>query len=217
MAHEPKGAVDVLAMLQAAGVTGTVASYAEKQIIFAQGSPADTLYYIIRGRVKLTVVSSRGKEAVISILHRNSFFGEGGLAGQRVRLATATTLTECSAAAFKSKDVRSVIQEKHDFSEFFISYLLSRNARIEEDLADQLVNPSEKRLARALLLLARLGKDDALGSVYPRVDQETLAQMIGTTRSRVSFFMNKFRRQGFIDYDGGLRVHRSLLNFILRD
>jgi CRP-like cAMP-binding protein len=206
---------DAVTLLERAGVVATLAQYPRRQVIFSQGSSADTVFYLQRGRVKLGVVSRQGKEAVIAILPEGSFFGEGSLAGQTVHVATATAFADSSVLAFKNKEILITIRKNPDFAEFFITYLLQRNARIEEDLVDQLFNSSEKRLARLLLLLAHFGKDEAPETV--RVSQETLAHMIGTTRPRVSFFMNKFRRLGFIDYEKGLRVHPSLLTMVLRD
>ena len=208
-------AKDAVSLLEQAGVVATLGQYRRKEIIFSQGSRADTVFYLQRGRVKLGVVSRQGKEAVIAILPEGSFFGEGSLAGQTVHVATATAFVDCSVLAYKKREILLTIRKNPDFAEFFITYLLQRNARIEEDLVDQLFNSSEKRLARLLLLLAHFGKDEAPESV--RVSQETLARMIGTTRPRVSFFMNKFRRLGFIDYEKGLRVHPSLLAMVLRD
>ena len=213
--HKLSGATDAVTLLDQAGVMAMLAKYRRKEIIFSQGSRAETVFYLDRGRVKLSVVSKQGKEAVIAILPSGSFFGEGSLAGQTVHMATATAFDDCSVLAFKKMEVLSTIRKNPDFAEFFITYLLQRNARIEEDLVDQLFNSSEKRLARVLLLLAHFGKDEEPESV--RVSQETLARMIGTTRPRVTFFMNKFRRLGFIDYKKGLRVHPSLLTMILRD
>ena len=208
-------ATDAVTLLERAGVVATLGQYRKKEIIFSQGSRTDTVFYLQRGRVKLGVVSRQGKEAVIAILPEGSFFGEGSLAGQTVHVATATAFVDCSVLAYKKREILITIRKNPDFAEFFITYLLQRNARIEEDLVDQLFNSSEKRLARLLVLLAHFGKDEAPESV--RVSQETLARMIGTTRPRVSFFMNKFRRLGFIDYEKGLRVHPSLLTMVLRD
>ena len=193
----------------------TLGEYRKREVIFSQGSRGDTLFYLQRGCVKVSVVSKQGKEAVIAILPPGSFFGEGSLAGQAVHVATATALVESSVLAFKKTEVSATIRTNSAFAEFFIAYLLQRKARIEEDLVDQLFNSSEKRLARLLVLLARVGKDEE-AEIVP-VSQDTLARMIGTTRSRVNFFMNKFRRLGFIDYDKGLRVHPSLLTAVLRD
>ena len=208
-------ATDAVTLLEQAGVVATLCKYPRRAIIFSQGSRADTVFYLERGRVKLSVVSRQGKEAVIAILPPGSFFGEGSLAGQTVNVATATAFIDCSVLTFKKREILVTIRKNPDFAEFFITYLLQRNARIEEDLVDQLFNSSEKRLARLLLLLAHFGKDEEPESV--RVSQETIARMIGTTRPRVSFFMNKFRRLGFIDYEKGLRVHPSLLTMVLRD
>jgi CRP-like cAMP-binding protein len=208
-------AKDAVTLLEQAGVVATFGQYRRKEIIFSQGSKAHTVFYLQHGRVKIGVVSRQGKEAVIAILPEGSFFGEGSLAGQTVHVATATAFVDCSVLAFKKREILLTIRKNPDFAEFFITYLLQRNARIEEDLVDQLFNSSEKRLARLLLLLAHFGKDEGPETV--QVSQETLAHMIGTTRPRVSFFMNKFRRLGFIDYEKGLRVHPSLLAMVLRD
>jgi CRP-like cAMP-binding protein len=196
---------------------GTTKDYQKKSTIFSQGSPADAVLYIEKGKVKLTVLSTRGKEAVVAILGSGDFFGEGSLAGQPLRMATATSMTECSILRVQKDAMIRMLHNERDLSELFISYLLSRNIRIEEDLVDQLFNSSEKRLARILLLLTRFGKEGQHEPVVPRVSQETLAEMIGTTRSRVSFFMNKFRKLGFIHYNGGLQVHSSLLGVVLHD
>src|SRR5437870_168339 len=181
----------------------TVKEYRKKHAIFVQGSPADAVFYVERGKVKLTVLSARGKEAVVAILGSGDFFGEGSLAGQPLRMATAISMTECSIVRVNKETMIRTLHDEHAFSELFMSYLLSRNTRIEEDLVDQLFNSSEKRLARILLLLTRFGKEGQHELVVPRVSQETLAEMVGTTRSRVSFFMNKFRKLGLIDYNGG--------------
>ena len=178
---------------------------------------ADAVFYIQHGQVKLTVVSAQGKEAVITILEAQAFFGEGCLAGQPRRIATATALTDCSLMRIEKSTITHVLQAEPAFAALFTAYLLSRNRRIEEDLIDQLFNSSEKRLARVLLLLAHFGKDGQAEHVIPRISQETLAEMVGTTRSRMSFFLNKFRRLGFIDYNGGLQVHSSLLTVVLND
>ena len=198
------------------GVAKAVA-YRKGQVIFSQGDSAGTVFYIQKGGVKLTILSERGKEAVVAILGAGNFFGEGCLVGQLVRMATATAIASSSVLRIGKKDLIRVLHEEHTFSDFFIRYALSRNIRIEEDLVDQLFNSSEKRLARALLLLARFGDEGRPKTVVPKISQETLAEMIGTTRPRVSFFMNKFRRLGFIDYNGGLQVHNSLLNVVLHD
>jgi len=196
---------------------GTTKEYRKKQVIFSQGSPADAVFYVETGKVKLTVLSPRGKEAVVAILANGDFFGEGCLAGQPLRMATATSMTECSILRVQKETMIRMLHNEPAMSELFMSYLLSRNARIEEDLVDQLFNSSEKRLARILLLLTRFGKDGQHEVVVPRISQETLAEMVGTTRSRVSFFMNKFRKLGLIDYNGGLQVHSSLLGVVLHD
>ena len=193
------------------------ADYTKNQAIFLQSDPADAIFYIQKGRVKLTVVSDQGKEAIIAILGPGDFFGEGCLAGQLLRMSTATAMSECSIVRLEKAETLRVLHDKSAFSELFVAYLLSRNIRIEEDLVDQLFNSSEKRLARVLLLLAKFGKEGKPEPVIARISQETLAEMIGTTRSRVSFFMNKFRNLGFIEYKDGLEVHSSLLNVVLND
>jgi CRP/FNR family transcriptional regulator, cyclic AMP receptor protein len=196
-----------------------IEAFPKKQTIFAQGDPSDAVFYIQKGKVRLTVVSKAGKEATIGILNEGDFFGEGCLTGQRLRLCCATALTDCSVMRIEKKSMMEVLHREHEFSDMFVAYLLARNIRYEEDLVDQLFNSSEKRLARTLLLLAHFGKDGKHETVIPRMSQETLAEMIGTTRSRVSFFMNRFRKLGFIDYDGGsgMQVHSSLLNIVLHD
>jgi len=197
---------------------GTITKqYRRKQVIFSQGSPADAVFYVENGKVKLTVLSTRGKEAVVAILGSGDFFGEGSLAGQPLRMATATSMTECSIRRIPKETMMRMLHSERELSELFMSYLLSRNTRIEEDLVDQLFNSSEKRLARILLLLTRFGKDGQHELIVPRISQETLAEMVGTTRSRVSFFMNKFRKLGFVHYNGGLQVHSSLMNVVLHD
>jgi CRP/FNR family transcriptional regulator, cyclic AMP receptor protein len=188
-----------------------------RHVVFRQGDPADAIFYIQKGKIKLTVISKQGKEAVIAILGKGDFFGEGCMAGQPVRMSTATAITECSVVRLKKADMVRVLQNEPAFSGMFVSYLLSRNIRIEEDLVDQLFNSSEKRLARVLLLLANFGKEGKPEPVVAKLSQETLAEIVGTTRSRVSYFMNKFRKLGFIHYNGGLEVHSSLLNVVLHD
>ncbi len=188
-----------------------------KQGIFAQGDAADAVFYIQTGKVKLTVVSKTGKEATIGILSDGDFFGEGSLAGQAVRMDSATAMTDCSVLRIDKKAMMEALHREHEFSDLFVAYLLRRNIRYEEDLVDQLFNSSEKRLARILLLLAHFGKEGKPEPVVPKISQEMLAEMIGTTRSRVSFFMNRFRELGFIHYNGGLQVHSSLLNVVLHD
>jgi CRP-like cAMP-binding protein len=191
----------------------------KKQTIFAQGAPADSVFFIQEGRVKLTVVSKVGKEATLGMLSEGAFFGEGALAGQALRMGSATALTECELLRIDKKAMMLALHREHAFSDVFVAYLLARNIRYEEDLVDQLFNSSEKRLARILLLLAHFGKEGVPQAVIPKISQETLAEMIGTTRSRVSFFMNRFRTMGFVEYDGGsgLQVHSSLLNVVLHD
>jgi CRP-like cAMP-binding protein len=189
----------------------------KKRVIFAQGDRADAVFYIQKGKVKLTVVSKSGKEATLGILNPGDFFGEGALAGQTVRMGFAVSITECQLLRIEKKAMMLALHREHTFSDMFVAYLLERNIRYEEDLVDQLFNSSEKRLARMLLLLAHFGKDGVPESVVPKISQETLAEMVGTTRSRVSFFMNRFRKLGFIHYNGGLQVHSSLLNVVLHD
>ena len=191
--------------------------YRKGQIVFRQGDPADAVFYIQSGRVKKTIVSEQGKEAVVALLGAGDFFGEGSLAGEALRLATVSALTKCTIARISKADITRVIREEPAFAELFISHLLARNSRVEEDLVDQLFNSSEKRLARTLLLLANFGKEGRPEPIIAKVSQETLAEMIGTTRSRVSFFMNKFRKLGLIDYNGSIEIHSSLLNVVLRD
>jgi CRP/FNR family cyclic AMP-dependent transcriptional regulator len=193
--------------------------FPKKQIIFVQGDLADAVFYIQTGKVKLTVVSKTGKEATIGILGDGDFFGEGSLAGQALRMGAATALTDCAVLRIDKKAMMKALHREHEFSDMFVAYLLARNIRYEEDLVDQLFNSSEKRLARILLLLARFGKEGVPETVIPKVSQQSLAEMIGTTRSRVSFFMNRFRKLGFIDYHPGdaLQVHSSLLNIVLHD
>jgi CRP/FNR family transcriptional regulator, cyclic AMP receptor protein len=196
-----------------------VAAFPKKQTIFAQGDSSDAVFYIQKGKVKLTVVSETGKEATIGILNEGDFFGEGCLTGQPLRMCSATAMTDCSVMQIDKRSMMEVLHREHAFSDMFVAYLLTRNIRYEEDLVDQLFNSSEKRLARILLLLANFGKEGKAETLIPKMSQETLSEMIGTTRSRVSFFMNRFRKLGFIDYDGGsgLQVHSSLLNIVLHD
>ncbi len=191
--------------------------FRQKQTIFAQGDAADAVFYIRTGKVKLTVVSKIGKEATIGILGDGQFFGEGSLAGQSLRMGSATAMTDCATLRIDKKAMMEALHREHKFSDLFVAYLLARNIRYEEDLVDQLFNSSEKRLARILLLLAHFGKEGIPQAVVPKISQEMLAEMIGTTRSRVSFFMNRFRELGFIHYNGGLQVHSSLLNVVLHD
>ena len=195
-----------------------VVAVPKEQTIFAQGDPADAIFYIQKGTVRLTVVSQSGKEATLGILNEGQFFGEGTLAGQRLRLGSAIALADCELLRIDKKAMMLALHREHTFSDLFVAYLLARNIRYEEDLVDQLFNSSEKRLARLLLLLAHFGKEGAPEIVIPKISQETLAEMIGTTRSRVSFFMNRFRKLGFLDYgESGLQVHSSLLNVVLHD
>jgi CRP/FNR family cyclic AMP-dependent transcriptional regulator len=193
----------------------------KKQTIFAQGDVADAVFYIQQGKVRLTVVSQVGKEATIGILGEGDFFGEGALAGQTLRMGSGTAMTDCELMRIEKKAMMQALHREHAFSDMFVAYLLARNIRYEEDLVDQLFNSSEKRLARILLLLAHFGKEGVPETVVPKISQETLAEMVGTTRSRVSFFMNRFRKLGFIHYaggeGGGLQVHSSLLNVVLHD
>jgi CRP-like cAMP-binding protein len=196
-----------------------IVAFAKKQTIFVQGDPSDTVFYIQKGKIKLTVVSQIGKEATIGILNEGDFFGEGCLTGQPLRLCSATAITDCSVMRIDKKSMIEVLHREHEFSDMFVAFLLTRNIRYEEDLVDQLFNSSEKRLARILLLLAHFGKEGVPEIVIPKISQESLAEMVGTTRSRVSFFMNRFRKLGFIDYQAGdeLQVHSSLLNVVLHD
>jgi CRP/FNR family cyclic AMP-dependent transcriptional regulator len=189
----------------------------KKQTIFVQGDPADAVFYLQTGKVKLTVVSKTGKEATIGILNDGSFFGEGSLAGQPLRMGSAMAMTDCALLRIDKKAMVDALHREHEFSDLFVAHLLARNVRYEEDLVDQLFNSSEKRLARVLLMLAHFGKDGVPETVIPKISQESLAEMIGTTRSRVSFFMNRFRKLGFIHYNGGLEVHSSLLSVVLHD
>ena len=195
----------------------TISKYLKNQVIFSQGDLADAVFYIIDGKVKVTVVSEQGKEAVVAILGEEEFCGEGCLTGQPLRIATATALTGCEIMRLEKQTMIGILLGEPKFSEFFIGHLLNRTIRVEADLVDQLFNSSEKRLARALLLLANFGKEGKPEPVIAKVSQETLAEMIGTTRSRVSHFMNKFRQLGFIDYNGSLEVHSSLLSVVLHD
>jgi len=195
-----------------------VVQFSKKQAIFAQGDPADAVFYLQHGKVQLSVVSKVGKEATIGILNEGDFFGEGSLAGQALRMGSATAMTHCTVMRIERRAMMAALHREHTFSDLFVAYLLARNIRYEEDLVDQLFNSSEKRLARILLLLAHFGKEGVPDTVIPKISQETLAEMIGTTRSRVSFFMNRFRKLGFVNYDtNGLQVHSSLLNVVLHD
>lgn len=213
--HQPT--FDPKAFLAHVGKGRSIDSYARGQIVFSQGDPADAVFYVQKGKVKVTVVSEQGKEAVVAMLGRNAFFGEGCLAGQMKRISTVEAMTDAVISRLDKAAILRVIRAEPAFSELFIAHLLSRAVRVEADLVDQLFNSSEKRLARLLLLLANFGKDGQPEPIIAKISQETLAQMIGTTRARVSFFMNKFRRLGFISYNGGIEVHSSLLNAVLHD
>jgi len=195
----------------------SVSNYRKNRKIFAQGDVADSVLYVQEGQVKLSIISERGKEAVVALHNTGDFFGEGCLSGQPLRLATATATTDCVITRLDKATVVRVLHDEPKFSEMFLTYILARNARVEEDLVDQLFNSSEKRLARLLLLMANFGKEGRPEPVIAKVSQETLAEMVGTTRSRVSFFMNKFRKLGFIEYNGELKIHNSLLNMVLHD
>ncbi len=210
-------AFDAQAFLDSAGVSRKVVEYRRSEKIYSQGDPASGVMYVQKGGVKLSVVNEVGKEAVVAILGPGDFFGEGGMAGQSVRMGTATAITPTTLLVIEKNEMIRVLHAEHALSDRFVSYMLSRNIRIEEDLIDQLFNSSEKRLARTLLLLARYGKEDQPQGLIPKVSQEMLAEMIGTTRSRVNFFMNKFRKLGFIHYNGGLQVHKSLLSVVLHE
>jgi CRP/FNR family transcriptional regulator, cyclic AMP receptor protein len=213
-----KAAFDAQAFLDSAGVARKVVEYRNSQKIYSQGDPTTRVMYIQKGGVKLSVVNEIGKEAVVAILGPGDFFGEGGMAGQTVRMGTATASAPTTLLVIEKNEMIRVLHAEHAFSDLFLSYMLSRNIKIEEDLIDQLFNSSEKRLARTLLLLARYGREDQPHGVVPKVSQETLAEMIGTTRSRVNFFMNKFRKLGFIQYNsGGFQVHKSLLSVVLHE
>jgi CRP/FNR family transcriptional regulator, cyclic AMP receptor protein len=217
MAIKHRLSFDPKSFLAKVGEGRSIDTYRKDQIVFSQGDPGNAVFYIQKGKVKVTVVSEQGKEAVVAILGTNDFFGEGCLAGQAQRIATVLTLTESAIVRLEKAAILRVLHEEPAFSEMFIAHLLGRTIRVEADLVDQLSNSSEKRLARLLLLLANFGKDDKPEPMIAKISQETLAEMIGTTRSRVSFFMNKFRKLGFIAYNGGIQVHSSLLNAVLHD
>ena len=209
---------DSKSFLAKVGEGRTICKYRKDDVVFSQGDPADAVFYIQKGKVKVTVVSEQGKEAVVAILGADEFCGEGCLAGQPRRIATVSAMTECTVTRLEKTRIIRLLHDQPEFSEVFISHLLARTTRVEADLVDQLFNSSEKRLARLLLLLANFGKEGRPEPMIAKIIQETLAEMIGTTRSRVSFFMNKFRRLGYLDYNGGgLEVHSSLLNVILHD
>ena len=217
MIHKGKRPFDPKVFLPKINGGRTVSHYEKNQVVYAQGDPADSVFYIQSGKVKATVVSEQGKEAVVALLGANDFFGEGCLAGQPLRLATVSAMTECVVVRIAKSDITSVIHNEPAFAELFIAHLLARNSRVEEDLVDLLFNSSEKRLARVLLLLANFGKEGRPEPIIAKISQETLAEMIGTTRSRVSHFMNKFRQLGFINYNGHLEVHSSLLSVVLSE
>ncbi len=217
MGTKRKAPFNVKRFLSQIGGGKTLLTCQKKQILFSQGDVADSVFYIQAGRVKLSVVSQRGKEAVIALMDAGNFFGEGCLAGKLVRLTSATVVDDSTIVRIDKQVMMHVLENEPTFSSMFLEYILARNLRIQEDLVDQLFNSSEKRLARVLLLLAHFGKEGKPEPVIAKVSQETLAEMIGTTRSRVNFFMNKFRKLGFLEYNGGLHVHSSLLNVVLHD
>lgn len=208
---------DPVAFFETAAEGRIISKHRKKEIVFSQGDDADSVFYIKKGKVKVTVVSRQGKEAVVAILGADEFVGEGCLTGQPKRLATASAMTECVTMRVEKTEIQRLLQEEPTFSQMFVSHVLARTARVEEDLIDQLFNSTEKRLARLLLLLANFGKEGRPEPLIAKISQETLAEMVGTTRSRVSHFMNKFRRSGFIDYNGHLEVHSSLLSVVLAD
>ena len=210
-------AFDAQAFLGSAGIARTIAEFSRKTTIYAQGDPAKTVMYIQEGRVKLTVVNEAGKEAVVAVLGPGDFFGEGCLAAQPIRIGTATANAPTTVLVIEKNEMIRVLHAEHEFSDRFITHMLARNVRIEADLVDQLFNSTEKRLARALLLLARYGTDDQPEGILPKISQEMLAETIGTTRSRVNLFMNKFRKMGYIKYNGGLQINKSLLSVVLHD
>jgi CRP/FNR family cyclic AMP-dependent transcriptional regulator len=212
-----KNGFNAQAFLDSAGVAKKVRHFKKGEIIFSQGSPADSVMYIQEGAVKITALSAIGKEAIIVVLHAGDFFGEGCMAGQPVRVGNATTITASTVLVIEKNEMVQVLHDQHELSDLFINFVLTRNIRIEEDLVDRLFNSTEKRLARTLLLLARYGKQEQPQRLLPKVSQETLAEMIGTTRTRVNLFMNKFKKLGFIHYNGGIEVNTSLLSVVLHD
>jgi CRP-like cAMP-binding protein len=214
---KPKREFNANTFLATIGEGRKILAVPKKNLIFTQGDMADAVFYIQKGKVRLTVVSKTGKEATIGIVNEGNFFGEGSLAGQLVRMGSAAAMTDCELLRVDKKAMMNALHRERAFSDIFVAHLLARNIRYEEDLVDQLFNSSEKRLARVLLLLAHFGKEGIPETVVPKISQETLAEMVGTTRSRVSFFMNRFRKLGFIHYNGGLQVHSSLLNIVLHD
>ncbi len=208
---------DIKGFLESGGVSGKVVERRSGEVVYSQGDPCDTVFYVQQGGVKLRVISHEGKEAIVAMLGPGDFFGEGALAGQPLRMATAVTTSASALLVIEKQQMIRLLHEQHAMSDRFLAYVLARNIRVEADLVDQLFNSSEKRLARALLLLARYGKHDAPHRVLPKISQEMLAGMVGTTRSRVNFFMNKFRKLGFIEYNGGLKINDSLLSIVLHD
>jgi CRP/FNR family transcriptional regulator, cyclic AMP receptor protein len=212
-----KTAFNAQAFLDSAGVARKIVEYRKSQKIYSQGDSAKNILYIQNGRIKLSVVNEVGKEAIVAILAPDDFFGEGCLAGQNVRIGTATAITPTTLLVIEKNEMIRVLHAEHAFSDRFVSYMLTRNIRIEEDLVDQLFNSSEKRLARLLLMMANFGKEGRPETIIAKISQETLAEMVGTTRSRINVFMNKFRQLGFIEYDGAIHVHSSLLNVVLSD
>ena len=212
-----KNSFDPLVFLAKVGTGKTISVYRKDQIIFSQGEVADTIFYLQKGGVKIVVLSDQGKEAVVGILEPGQFFGEGCMNGHSLRIATSTATEESLITSISKSAMIAVLHDEPKFSELFVAYLLTRNSRVEDDLIDQLFNSSEKRLARLLLLLAKFGKEGSPTPISPNISQETLAEMIGTTRSRVSFFMNKFRKLGLISYNGKIEVHNSLLDAVLRE
>jgi len=217
MESKQRGTFDAQAFLESAGVARKIVDYRRSEAIFTQGDPCDSVLYIQKGGVKLSVLSKTGREAVVAMLGPGDFFGEGCLAGQPVRMGSATALTSSTILQVDKDQMVRLLHKQHSLSDRFIAHMLARNIRIEEDLVDQLFNSSEKRLARTLLLLARYGEPDKPQKAVPKISQATLAEMVGTTRSRVNFFMNKFKRLGFIEYKEGLKVHNSLLTVVLHD
>jgi len=217
-AQKPNTLFDPKTFLANAGVGRTLRHYGPKRILFSQGEPADAVFYIQEGTARLTVVSKHGKEATISVLGRGDFLGEGCIASdQPIRMTTATAITKCSVLKIEKNEMLRTLHQEHQFSDMFVAYLLGRHNRIQSDLVDQLFNSTEKRLARALLLLTRFGKEGTSEPLVPGIRQQTLAEMIGTTRSHVNVFLNKFRKLGFIEYNGGLKVHSSLLSVVLHE
>jgi len=215
--RSPQRLFDAQRFLDSTGSAKKIVKYHSAAVVFSQGEAASSVMYIQHGGVKLSVISETGKEAVVALLAPGDFFGEGCLAGQPVRMATATAIDETTVLVVEKRKMLQLLHDQSGFSDRFITHMLARNIRIEEDLVDQLFNSSEKRLARTLLLLARYGKEDKTERMLPKVSQEVLAEMVGTTRSRVNFFMNKFRKMGFIEYNGGLKIHNSLLSVVLHE